>query len=161
MLVTHVSEDSPAEKSGIKAEDIIIEVNNESISSTGQLRSRVGKHKIGDEIEIAVLRNGKKKVFEVEVGEPAEVTAREGRLHRLLEGASFEDSEENDGVVVTSLAPNSTAAYSGLRVGNVIVGTNKVRVKNMRDFSKALKRDDKKALLRVKRGRSAFYLVIR
>ena len=160
VLVTHVEEGSEADKAGLKADDIIIAVDGEETLSTGKLRSQISKRKIGEEVEVSFLRNGKTKRLDVEIGEPLSRVASDGRLHELLAGVRFENNDEGGGVVVTDISRNSLAAYSGLRRGDVIVGTNKRRVENLNDFQNALARDDNKILLRVERGRSAFYLVI-
>jgi len=160
VLITAVSEGSPADEAGLKPDDIIVAIEGEKVTSTGQLRSKIGKRKIGDKIKVSVIRDGDDKTIKVKIGEPTDFAASEGRMHRLLDGARFENSDNNS-VVLVGLAPNSPAAYAGLQMGDEIVSANKMRVTNMRDFVKALKIDKSKILLRVKRGRTAFYLVIR
>jgi len=54
-----VLKDSPAEKAGIKAEDIIIEVNGEKITQNKSLNSLLQKYSVGDTITLKVLRDGK------------------------------------------------------------------------------------------------------
>ncbi|MET1256854.1 Do family serine endopeptidase [Aliikangiella maris] len=160
VLVTNVRDGSSADEAGLKADDIIIAIDDEKTISTGKLRSQIGHRKIGDKVKVTFIREGKVKSLKVKIGEPVGAVSRSGSLHKLLDGARFADSEEGDGVVLTELDRNSYPAYSGLREGDVIVGVNKRRVKNMRDFNRALKLDDEKILLRVLRGRSTFYLVI-
>jgi len=160
VLVTHVEKGSPADKAGLKADDIIIAIDDEKTLSVGKLRSQIGKRKIGDEVEVTFLREGKQRELEIEIGAPTTRVASDGRMHKLLAGARFENNREGKGVVVADLSRNSIAAYSGLRPGDVIVGANKRRVDNLEDFQSALNRDENKILLRVERGRSAFYLVI-
>jgi len=161
VVITNVIEDSPADKAGLKVDDVIIAVNGQPTNSAGQLQSQIASHAIGETVKITVIRDGKKKTFKVKIGERDAAYAIDGTLHPLLEGATFENQEDGQGVVVSNLAPNSPAAYSGLRVGDLIVAANRMRVENLEDFAKALKRDDDKILLRVVRGRAAFYLVIR
>jgi len=54
-----VLKDSPAEKAGIKAEDIIIEVNGEKITQNKSLNSLLQKYSVGDTITLKVVRGGK------------------------------------------------------------------------------------------------------
>jgi S1-C subfamily serine protease len=63
--------------------------------------------------------------------------------------------------VITQLAPNSFAAYSGLRQGDIILGANKIEVNNLEEFNAAVKRSSKDLLLHINRNGRAFYLVIR
>ncbi|WP_444996799.1 Do family serine endopeptidase [Aliikangiella sp. IMCC44359] len=160
VLVTNVREDSPADDAGLRADDIIIAIDGEKTISTGKLRSQIGKRKIGDKVKVSFLRDGKTKHLNVKIGEPLGSSGRSGSQHKLLDGTRFENNSEGDGVVLVQLERNSYAAYSGLREGDVIVGVNKRRVKSLKDFSRALEQDEDKILLRVVRGRSAFYLVL-
>lgn len=54
-----VLKDSPAEKAGIKTEDIITEVNGEKITQNKSLNSLLQKYSVGDTITLKVLREGK------------------------------------------------------------------------------------------------------
>ncbi len=159
VLVTNVLKDSPAEKAGIKVDDIIIAVDGDKTNSSGKLRSQISSHAIGHSVEIKLLRDGKVKTLNVKIGSRSGQLQSESSLHKLLEDVIFEDSRE--GVVVKRMARDSIAAYSGLREGDIIVGANRRRVTNIDEFSRALEQSDSKILLRVVRGRSSFYLVIK
>ncbi|WP_196138347.1 DegQ family serine endoprotease [Aliikangiella sp. G2MR2-5] len=161
VLITSVSDGSPAEKAGLKPDDIIVAIDGKKITSSGQLRSQIAKRKIGDEVEVTVLRGEKEKTYDVEIGEPGDIAASSGEFHPLLEGARFENAEDGNGILVASVEQYSNAAYGGLRPGDLILSVNKRRVDNLRDFAKALRLDSDKILLRIKRGRAAFYMVIR
>lgn len=161
VLVTGVGEDSPAEKSGVKAGDVIIAVDGEETSSAGQLRSQIGVKSIGEKVKLTLIRDGKKKVVDVVVGEPQQLTAVSGKLHSLLEGARFENNPDGEGVIVAGLSPNSGAAYSGLRPGDVILGANRKRVTDLESFKKALTLSDSSVLLHINRAGHSLYLVIR
>jgi Do/DeqQ family serine protease len=161
-LVTGVSENSPAKKAGLKAGDLIVSVDEMATTSVGQLRSQIGVKAIGEEIKIGILRDGQPKTFSVVV-EKSRQTYRgsHARTHKLLEGAQFENSRDGRGVVVSQVAPNSTAAYSGLRPGDVILAANKIQVNDVEDLSEALKRSNREVLLHINRGGAFFYLAIR
>ncbi|MBI5306088.1 trypsin-like peptidase domain-containing protein [Candidatus Wolfebacteria bacterium] len=64
-----VIKDSPADKSGIQAEDIILEINNEKISSEKPLISIVQKYGVNDEIILKILRDGKEMEVKVKLEE--------------------------------------------------------------------------------------------
>lgn len=89
------------------------------------------------------------------------MTSTTGELHKLLEGARFENNPDGDGVLVSGLSPNSTAAYNGLRPGDVILGANRQRVTNLDSFKKALALSKQSVLLHVNRNGNSLYLVIR
>ena len=63
ILVVEVVEGTAAEKAGIKAMDIITDIDGEKISSAEQLQDIVSGHEVGDKINLNILRNGKALSF--------------------------------------------------------------------------------------------------
>jgi Do/DeqQ family serine protease len=161
VLVTGVTEGSEAEKAGVKAGDVVIAVDDRKTISAGQLRSQIGIKEVGEEVTLTVLRDGKVKKLKVEVGEPQELSSLSHKLHSLLEGSSFENNPDGDGVVVAGLSRNSRAAYSGLRPGDIITGANRKRVIDLESFKKALSLNQQSVLLQISRNGRPMYLVIR
>ncbi len=159
VLITDVIQDTPAEKAGLKAGDVIVEIDGESTTSTGQLRSQIGIKAVGEKVKVGVKRDNKKQHFTVKDGKPQ--MAANGELHPLLEDVIFENNPDGDGVLVANLAPNSLAAYSGLRPGDIVIGANKRRVDDMNGFQKALSLNKSAVLLHLNRRGRSFYLVIR
>jgi len=68
-LITEVEEDSPAEKAGLKAGDVIVKIDGEEIEDPGDVVEVVMDKEEGDKVKINVLRNKKKKTFTLEVAE--------------------------------------------------------------------------------------------
>ena len=161
VLVTKVFEDTPAEEAGLRAGDIIIEVDGEKTRTTSQLRSRIGAREIGDEIALIVLREGERIEVEVEIGGDEVKVAQSGELPELLDGVRIEDNPDGEGVQVVAVAPNSAAAYSGLRPGDVIVGANRQRVRDVASFRAALQPATSSILLRVERNGGSLFIVVR
>ena len=161
VLVTNVFEDTPAAKSGLETGDIIIEVDGQQTRSAAQLRSRIGIKQVGDEVRLKFLRDGKTIERKVEIGAARSSLAQAEDLPELLAGLRVETNPDGDGVLVIDLAPNSPAAYSGLRPGDVIVGTNKRRVRDIESFREALALSKTSILLRVERNGGSLFIVIR
>ncbi|MCR8921338.1 DegQ family serine endoprotease [Dasania sp. GY-MA-18] len=160
VFITGVSEGSPADKAGLKDGDVIIAIDDEKTTSAGHLRSQIGMRAIGDKVAVTLIRDGREKTIKVKVGESQSLSQLNKRLHQLLDGSRFEDNPDG-GVLVAGLAPSSPAAYSGLRVGDVIIGANRESVSNVKELEKALKKSDDSILLHVSRRGRAFYLVLR
>ncbi|WP_435237500.1 Do family serine endopeptidase [Psychromonas sp. PT13] len=161
VLISKVVSGSPAEKAGIKAGDIITQVDGEPTISTGQLRSRIGIRKIGDKVKLTVLRDVKEISLTVTIGEPQTTAKTTKTMHSLLDGVELGNEENGNGVIVTRIVGNSIAAYSGLRQGDVIVATNKQRTKNLDDFRNALKLNDQAILLQINRDGGSLFVVVR
>jgi Do/DeqQ family serine protease len=162
-LIAGVVEGSPAKKAGLKAGDLIIAVDDVPTTSAGQLRSQIGMKAIGESLRLQILRDDERKQLTVEIEKPHQATTTAGLAtkHKLLEGAQFENNADGEGVVITRLAPNSLAAFSGLRPGDVIIGANRTQVSNLRDFTAAIARSAKEVLLQINRGGRVFYIAIR
>ncbi len=161
VLITHIVEGSPAEKAGLKAGDIITDVDNKPTKSSGHLRSAIGVKNIGDKVKVTVLRDGKSLDLSVKVGEAEGLSARNDEVHKLLAGVQFENHGKSQGVIVSAIAPNAHAAFSGLREGDIIVGANRQRVNNLKDFNKALNRSSDSILLHINRNGGSLFIVIR
>lgn len=64
-----IVKDSPADKAGLKEYDIILEMNNEKITEENPLADLLAKQKIGDEISLKVLREGKEIILKAKLEE--------------------------------------------------------------------------------------------
>jgi len=155
-VVSQVVEDSAAEKAGIKAHDVIIELNGQPLQSAGQLRARVGILKPGTQVEVVVLRDGKRKTFTVTLGKRSPsgrpVPARPDVLKGLgftVEDLTPELAEHlgykgETGVVVAKVQTGSEADRQGITAGTLILQVNRRPVKNTRDFNRAVEQGSKK-----------------
>lgn len=161
ILVTDVRKGSNADKAGIKVGDVIVSIDGERTSSVAQWRSQLAVKAIGRDVDLGVLRDGKIRNLEVAVVAPEQLMVDDASIHPLLIGTKLENSPDREGVVVAGLAPNSRAAYGGLRPGDVIYGANRQRVRNIDHLVRAVQRNRKEILLQVQRSGNSFYLVIR
>lgn len=162
-VVAEVQEDSAAEKAGLEAGDVVIEVDGKQVLSSAQLRNAVGVRRVGDKIKITVLRDGKEKTFKATLAEPASVKVAEDAdiASESLRGATLQDSEDGKAVVIAKIDPESAAASSGLRPGDLIVSVNRQRVRNVQEFTKIAASSGDRILLRVVRGQAALWVVLK
>jgi hypothetical protein len=68
-LVTGVIDESPAAEAGFKIYDIIVKIDDTDIANPGDAIKTVSDHEKGDEVEVTVLRKGKKKTIKATLGE--------------------------------------------------------------------------------------------
>ena len=122
-LVARVVPDSPAEKAGIKAEDIIVEVNGKEIRNFNQLRNEIGLLRVGEKVKLVVLRDGRRKRITASIGEDELTAAAGDRVHPRLEGASLGPIEGEhplagkvEGVLVQNVEQRSPAALSLIHI---------------------------------------------
>lgn len=154
-LVNSVVPDSPADRAGIEAGDVVTALNDAPVDATS-LRNRIGLMRSGTTVELEVLRDGKTRELRVTIGKAEEVNeASEEDMHPALEGASFSATGRDDKVKsirVDSVAEGSAAERLNLRAGDIITSINRKPVGSLREFYDALDASPRQAVLFIKRG---------
>src|SRR5580700_10645667 len=110
-LVSQVIDGSPAEKAGIHTGDVITSVNGLPVKSNSELRNSIGLMRVGDKVEIGLLRDGKPlKVTAViaDTNATTQATPAES-IHKAFEGATLADAPDGGGALVKSVEPGSAA----------------------------------------------------
>ena len=184
--VVDVVAGSPADKAGLKPDDVIRTFNGQPVADVVALRSRVAELDIGAKVELGVLREGRTLTLSMTIAEsPADLAhahapppraapkapgtpspAEQHPLAAVQVGpipTSLRDALPPDvaGVAVKQLEPSSPVADK-LQVGDVIEEINRQAVRSVEDFERAVQalgRDDK-ALLLLCRGRSRAFVVV-
>jgi len=174
-LVSDVFEGDPADKAGIKAGDIIIEIDGKKIKDTRELLRIVASFSVGKKIDIKVLRDGKKKVLNITIAEREEKKELAGTEQEERE--SFEMMVQDitpeiarhlglsdaKGVVVAQVKEGGSADEAGIKPGDVILQVNRVKVSSLKDYLREISRKGtgESCLLLIKRGKRAFFVAIR
>jgi serine protease Do/serine protease DegQ len=161
-LVSQVVEGSPAEKAGIHTGDVITSVNGQPVKSNSELRNSIGLMRVGDKVEIGLLRDGKPLKVTAVIADTT-ATAQTGpaeSIHKAFEGATLADAPEGGGALVKSVEPGSAAAQSGLRNNDVIMGANRGRVTSVQQLRERAK-GASVLVLEVRRGNSVIIIPLR
>ena len=69
--VNGVTQDSPADKAGIKKGDVITKIDGEQVDAATSLITSIRNHKVGDKVMLTILRDGKEQEVEVELASDA------------------------------------------------------------------------------------------
>ena len=157
-LVASVSENSPADKAGIKAGDIILEFDEKSVDTMRTLPKLVAQTKVGKRVTVKIWRNQKliskrvllgrlesSKEFKAE-NKPEPDTSKYVKVENLK--ISVRDLDKNDiserklpknttGVVVTEMSEGSPLIF--VSVNDVIVELQKKKVINSNHFLNLIK----------------------
>jgi serine protease Do len=168
-LVSSVESGSPAEKAGLKAGDVVLELDGAKIERTIDLASRVAAMKPGSRAQLDVWRNGKPQELTVTVGEaPSQQVAaadggdlsgaRLGLAVRPLSPAEQAQANVEGGVVVERVA--GPAARAGIRPGDIIVSVNRKPVKSVEELRAAAKNGDKTLAILVQRNDARIFVPV-
>ena len=151
-LVSEVTANSPADKAGMLAGDIILEFNGKPVPFSSALPPLVGVIKPGDTVSSSVLRDGVREILKVTI-EPLESDVQQGRSQATQSkgstslGVSVAKVGANElselgidhGVRVTDVDPNGAAAESGVVPGDIIVSFNRARVESVKQLESLVK----------------------
>ncbi len=97
-FVSQVVPDSAADKAGLKAGDVIVSINGKAIDTFAELRAKVATLGAGKKVTLGVVRDGKKKSFDVTLGESTNVKAKAETLHEGLKGAELSNTTPSDSI---------------------------------------------------------------
>ncbi|HUI63064.1 MAG TPA: DegQ family serine endoprotease [Steroidobacteraceae bacterium] len=160
-LVSQVVDGSPAEKAGIHTGDVITSVNGQLVKSNGELRNAIGLMRVGDKVEIGLVREGKPlRVTAVIADTTTPQAGTPEIIHRAFEGATLADAPDSGGALVRSVEPGSAAAQVGLRNNDVIVGANRGRVTSVQQLRERA-RSAGVLVLEVRRGNTIVLIPLR
>jgi len=159
-LVAGVAPGSAADRAGVKTGDIITSINGVSMKDAGELRNTIGMLRVGDKVEIGLLRDGKARKVNALIAERSELeTANAVDISKGLEGAELADAPDG-GVLVKAVQEGSPAAQNGLRANDLIVGLGRTPIANTKAFKEAAKNANV-LVLNVRRGSVAQLIQIR
>jgi Do/DeqQ family serine protease len=174
-LVSQVVEDSPAEKAGLKRDDVIISFNGGAIKDASDIRNAVGLVEPGERYTITYLREGRKIKRRIEVEAVDEndeqsdsLAMNNGPETKNFSGATLANIPADlnlrggsEGVYVSEVEISSKAQRAGLVKGDVIRSVNRRDVQNLESFNKLTKGEDGPFALSVERNGSTFYVAIK
>jgi len=187
-LVAEVTTGGPAAKAGVKNGDLITGFNGSTIPDSRVLSRLVADTPIGSTVAVEILRNGQKQNLRVTVAQLDEAVQQGGAartpeitLQKAVSGfsqlglsiaapdarlrAKYKLGKTDDGVVVTSVAPDGAAADEDIREGDLILEVQNEAVHSPGEVAKRVdarvNSGHKAVLFRVSRDGESSYIAVR
>ena len=174
-LVSDVMPDGPADQAGIQRGDVILTFNDQHIEDSRDLAATVAGTPVGEDIEVLVLRDGKRTSLPLTVGkmmpdsnaqpqqsEQPERSKWGFRLQEMTPAMARQYGlSEHQGLRVVAVQPDSPAAEAGVRPGDILLQVNQQPVQSLQDVKDALDQADEDALLiLVKRNQGSLFIAL-
>ena len=155
-LVASVAENSPSEKAGIKAGDIILEFNGVIINQMKELPAIVAKTQVGKKVKVKIWRNKKEIIKNVTLGrletsddfkisekkEPIQKQNKEIEslkiTVRLLNKEDIKSRKlpnQTTGLVVMKIENNSPLKNTTLNINDIIIEAQKKKIRSIDDLN--------------------------
>ena len=177
-LIALVEKDTPAERAGLKAGDIILEYNGKPINEGNELPRFVAATPVDTRVRIVIFRDGKKQDVSLVIGtlketdqEPsADGTNKDdNKIGMSVEELSRENAgrfgiRDGQGLVITGVKPGSPAEEAGLQPGSIIIEINGQRPETLSAFNAitaGLKKNDVVRLLLRRTDGSVHYVAMK
>lgn len=172
-LITQVNPDSPAEKAGLKAGDVIINVNHTRITDASQVKNIIGLLRVGTKANIEVIREGEKTTLDAVVTDAKKHQKQLESNNPFLYGIAMRDFEQESpihghvvGIQVVGISESSAGWRAGVQPGDVIVDANHEAVRNLNDLNAIAAhvkdtKDQEGLLVHILRGPASLFVIIK
>ena len=160
VLVAEIAEGSAAENAGLQPGDVIVAMANQPVNSAQDFHNAEGRLALGESLQLEFLRNG--KIHDVQLVIQSVPVLKGDDLDWRLEGVRFTDltakhkQQGLSGVLLDELDPRSRLAREGLAEGDIIIGVDRQRVRNLVDFKEFIESTRGSILLQIRRGGRAY-----
>lgn len=161
-LVSIVDRDSPADKAGIKAGDVIIAFDGQAVESSRELPMLVGNSQPGTKSTLKIIRQGETREIEITLGEMSSDTAatepntktpaqknKFGLQLENLSDAEKQSSGLNQGVKIAEAEGPSSEA--GLQANDILLAINSQPVRSVQEATNLLNRSSGAIALLIRR----------
>ncbi len=166
-LIAQVNEGSPAESAGMKAGDVIVQINDTKITQATQVKTTISLLRVGSDAQIKINRNGKELALSAIV---TDIKKNEQKLQAnnpFLYGLALRNFEQDSplhghvvGVQVVGASENSAGWRAGIRPGDIIITANKRLTANTKELQTIAQQKKQNLLVQVLRGAGALYILI-
>jgi len=173
VVIAEVIEDSPAEDAGLKAGDIVLEIEGDKVYKVTSFRNRIAMTAPNSKIKLTILRNEKRKKIDVQIGEldddPSTSFKDKDTLPKLgitLQALTPDLAERmgyegGQGVLVSSVSSGSLAEQAGIASGALIIEIDHHIVTSVKQAKELLNVERPLHLFLIRQNNQSRYLAIK
>ena len=155
VYIPEVFKNSPAQKAGIRAGDIILQINGEKITDSNNLRNKIASLSPGTIIKVTVLRRREQKEIKVTIAsqEDQKITYSSDGNKKYF-GVVVADTDGSFGVIIQSVDTQSPFAKKGVREGDIIRMINWQEITHSAQFDEIMTelKNKRKIIFHIQRG---------
>jgi len=147
-LIAEVTKESPAAAAGLEAGDVIMQLNSKDVPDAGYLRNAIAALRPGSQADLVVWRDGKKMNVQVKIGSQRAAVKQLASTIREKLGVDVRplsqeevrkyELDEDMGVAVAKVVPESPLAKAGIESGDIILEVNGEAVEGVESFNMLL-----------------------
>ncbi len=176
-LIATVEKDTPAERDGLKAGDVILEYDGRIINEGNELPRYVAATPIDKKVKLVIFRDGRRQEITLVVGKLKDGTAdassgsnsESERIGITVEELRKETADrlgirDTKGLVITEVKPGSSAEEAGISSGSIIIEMNGQRPETLSAFkgvTAKLNKGDVVRLLLKRPDNSVHYVAVK
>jgi serine protease Do len=170
-LVSSVDPKGPADKAGLKAGDVILQVNGQTIATAGDLPALIGRSTPGETIQLQIWRQGRSQDLSAKLGDAstksavvaqADAPASQGRLGLALRPLQPQEQRAvggGTGLLVEDAG--GAAGRAGVQAGDVLMAINGLPVTSVEQVRAAVAKADKSVALLIQRDGQQIFVPVR
>ncbi|SIR28049.1 DegQ family serine endoprotease [Pseudacidovorax sp. RU35E] len=168
-LVSNVEKGGPADKAGLKSGDVILKVDGEPITTSGDLPAIIGQKAPGQKAQIEIWRDGGARELTAQLGNAgdkakvakAEEAVGKGKLGLALRPLQPQEQKEvgtSGGLLIEDA--RGPAASAGIQQGDVLLAINGTPAKSVDQVREAVAKADKSVALLIQRGDEKIFVPV-
>jgi Do/DeqQ family serine protease len=162
-VITRLAPDSPADRAGLRAGDVIVAIDDRPVRDVQGLRNIEGLLAIGSEIAVHHVRDGRERSTRLVLEENLDARISGRRLDQRLDGLTLIQPSQrggSGGVLIEEVRRNSSTWRAGLRPGDLIVTLEQRPLADLAEMRQRFPMDSEAPLMLEILRRGAVYRVI-
>ncbi len=121
VFVGEVKKDGPADRAGVKAEDVIVSIGNKPVKDGNELIEIISSTPVGNTVKLGIMRDHSERTVEVAVGDREKIFAAEIGGEKPPEAEAVEPTQAKFGIQIKNLTDGLRTSLGYKGKGGVVV----------------------------------------